>query len=130
MKLIIALSLLLIGCSAEKEINRVIETIVKRDTIRVQMPAQFDTVVIHDGQGETIKYIVKVDTHKVYITAKPKIIETVRLDTIVHTIYREVTKQDDGFFQGIKLTDILIGALILIVLGGIGFILRQFGVIR
>lgn len=106
-------ALLLYGCCSPKE---TIRTVIETDTITVTLPADivYDTVAIDNGAGESVRYVVKVDTvyKKVYIKGKEKIIQVPIIDTV--RIVEQVPVEK-SFFDGITLKQILIGCSILLV---------------
>ena len=120
--LIVLLLSLLIGCCPTKE------TIVNEriDTLYVPVYADTDTVPIiridSIWTGETVKYIVKLDTliKKVYVYRKA---DTV---TVYHTIkdtvsvYKEI---GDSFTENLK--DYAIGAVLIILFGGLLIIVTK-----
>ena len=116
------------GCCAPTQTERIENTVIVHDTVKVFVPSdtQFDTVYVSNGQGESERYIVKIDTVKVLIKGKGRIIYVPRIDTVLQTIYK--TTVEKGFFDGISLKQIVIGAFILIVLGLVFSILRVMGV--
>ena len=120
--LIVLLLSLLIGCCPTKE------TIVNEriDTLYVPVYADTDSVPIiridSIWTGETVKYIIKLDTliKKVYVYRKA---DTV---TVYHTIkdtvsvYKEI---GDSFTENLK--DYAIGAVLIILFGGLLIIVTK-----
>lgn len=118
---------LLAGCCSSPRIERETKYEIVHDTVKVFVPAdvQFDTVFISEQEGENERYIVKVDTLKVLIKGKERIVYVPRIDTvkIVHE-----TIVEKGFFDGITLRQIFIGSFVILMIGIVFGILRYFGV--
>jgi len=116
------------GCSATPEsvIQSTIDNVIRYDTIRVTLPqdVRYDTVYLNNGAGESIKYIVRVDTHKVFIKSKEKIVYVPVVDTVTVTRTEVKTVESNDFFRGVTLMAVLY------VIGGVallGFLGRMFG---
>jgi len=80
---LVILVMLFSGCTTTREI---IQTRI--DTLTVTTPTQYDTVTVTNTiagyEGETVKYILRVDTlyKKVFITRKPDTIRVAYIDTV------------------------------------------------
>jgi hypothetical protein len=86
------------GCSTPQSvIQSTIDNVIRYDTIRVALPQEtvFDTVYINNGQGESVKYIVRTDSVRVYIRGKEKIIYVPVTDTITVTKTEIKTVESD-----------------------------------
>lgn len=108
----------LMGCTTTREI---IQTRI--DTLTVVTPTQYDTVTIHDTQsgyeGETVKYILRVDTlvKRAYVTAKPETLYVQHVDTVTVISAAEPEpwyKRANGTLYAVGFLALCIGALYLI----------------
>jgi hypothetical protein len=120
---LIALMVLLYGCCTQPEIQRetVIETRI--DTVRVIIPADNDYSLItldSTGFGENEKYEVRIDTvwksKIVYVKGKA---DTLKVP-VIDTLWKEkivYTKDNEGFFDGVTLKDIMLFIGVIVTLG-------------
>lgn len=85
-------ALLLIGCACPEPTTRTV-TEFRIDTVRVTLPGdtEFDTVFVNNGAGESVKYIVRIDTARVFIKGKERIVEVPVHDTVqvITTVEKE-----------------------------------------
>lgn len=95
------LSLIFFGCCCPRDAITRVDTIVRVDTVQVMIPAEtvFDTVHVTDGQGESIRYIVKVDTlfKTVFIKGKERIVKVPQIDTLIRI--KEVEKYRAPWYE-------------------------------
>ena len=118
--ILILSAILLTSCCPETVTKS--ETIIKTDTVTVYKQGQTDTVTLNNWNGESIRYIVKVDTllKRVFVHSKPETLKVTIRDTV--TITNTMTKEK-SFTDGITLKDVMIfvGSIALI-----GFIAQIF----
>ena len=121
------------GCGNCPPIERETKYEIVHDTVKVSIPSdvQFDTVYVNNGSGESERYIVRIDTVKVLIKGKERIIYVPRIDTVTQTIYREVQRDFfDTIYDWISLKKLAILLLCVVFVSFVGWILRLFGVFR
>lgn len=97
----ISLLIFIVGCSCPEQVTKT-EFIIKNDTLRIIVPQDslFDTIYVNNLQGESVKYIVKVDTlwKKVMVKGKTDTIRVIVRDTV--TINEtKIVKSDDWTFE-------------------------------
>ena len=111
MKYLFVSCLFFAGCCTVQE-----RIITRTDTLTVFRPAEFDTVTITNydtvWQGETVKYLVRVDTlfKKVFINRKPEKILVPYLDSIA--IYQQLPDEPSWIERQIN-TILTYGAIII-----------------
>lgn len=108
--LLFLLILMMWGCATpEQIIQSTIDNVIRVDTVKVTLPQEtvFDTVYINNGQGESIKYIVRTDSVRVYVKGKERIIYVPVVDTVTITRTEIKTVESDDFFRGVNFMTIL-----------------------
>ena len=113
------LSVLFYGCCCPKEVTTERETLVRIDTVQVKLPAevQFDTVFVRNGEGESVKYIVRVDTvtQRVCVKGKERIVQVAQIDTV----FREkvTVKVSESWYSNLwaKVGGVLLIVLLIII---------------
>lgn len=119
----------LYGCSSCPPIDRTENTLIVHDSVFVPVKGDtvFDTVIVRDGNGESVRYIVTVKHDTVLIKGKDRIVTIARTDTVKIVQYRERERSlFDEIIEWITLERAFGIVVIVVILSIIGYAIRFF----